>query len=86
MSPIYCYRHQNVSRTLEDSLIRLIQNPKNGRDTLGSNMWARANDDDIFLEGDSYTFTWPDEFGAPSLTMTVDPATADPHVGEKLGG
>ena len=72
LSPLYCYKYNNSNAfgTMENALIRLIQN--NGRDTLGNDMWARANDEDLFLEGDSYTFTWPDDFGAPSMSVTVD--------------
>ena len=56
--------------SFENSLIRIIQN--NDRDTLQGSGTALADDLDLFKADDSYTFTWGDDSGAPSMTMTVN--------------
>ncbi len=66
---LVCFAHDNFN-SLENALIRLIQN--NGRDTLGDSWNALAENMDLYLEGDSYTFAWEEDLGAPSMTMTVN--------------
>ena len=64
------FEASNRSNHLDNALIRLIQN--NGRDTLGDDRLALASDDDLYLPGDSYTFTWGEDSSASSMTMTVN--------------